>query len=296
MSQKLSKRQNATVGAAAGIVDITCIQWAYYMKNARQQGMPLTLNPRVLYRGYSANCGNIAVGTGFQFFINGYVEKLMTGGIQRKLSSSEQISSGFLAGFTSGVVASPAELVMTQQQVKGGSLGSNIVNILQQGPNNVFRGLTTTCMREGIFAAAYLGIAPSLRSELSHRAPNMNSEVLRVASAVAGAAVCGALSHPFDTIKTCMQGDVERKTFGNVRQTASTIWSSGSAGAFYRGIEFRFLRQVWQVWVLDLLREKLSPALYPAEFGLTASTHSSLGLYIPQALWSQGQSLDRQAS
>ena len=33
---------------------------------------------------------------------------------------------GFLAGFASGVVASPAELVMTQQQLKGGSVLQNV--------------------------------------------------------------------------------------------------------------------------------------------------------------------------
>ena len=35
------------------------------------------------------------------------------------------LAPGFLAGFASGVVAAPAELVMTQQQLKGGSVLQN---------------------------------------------------------------------------------------------------------------------------------------------------------------------------
>eukprot|EP00928_Gymnodinium_smaydae_P061333 TRINITY_DN45430_c0_g1_i1.p1 TRINITY_DN45430_c0_g1~~TRINITY_DN45430_c0_g1_i1.p1 ORF type:complete len:298 (+),score=61.97 TRINITY_DN45430_c0_g1_i1:99-896(+) len=263
MSQRLGKRQNATVGVAAGIADVTCIQWAYYMKNARQQGIPLSFNPRVLYRGYGANCLNIATGTGFQFFANSAIENVCTGGTPRQLTAQEQIACGFAAGFASGFIASPAELLMTQQQVRGGSLLKNSLRLLSGGPPLVFRGLTTTCMREGLFAAAYLGIAPAIRTRLQESAPGASEEALRVVAAVGGAAVCGVLSHPFDTIKTCMQGDVERSVYAGLRQTTGHIWSTGGLAAMYRGIEFRFLRQVWQVWVLDLLRAKLTPVLYP---------------------------------
>lgn len=270
MAQRLSKRENATVGAVAGIADITGIQWAYYLKNARQQGLPLTLNPRILYRGYGANCINIGAGTCFQFAFNGMLEAALTDG-SRKLTAAEQLASGFVAGFASGIVAAPAELVMTQQQVKSGSLSSNVSRIVCAGPAACLRGLTPTCFREGIFASAYLGLAPVLRSKLGEKMPHTNEEALRVLAAIGGAAVCGALSHPFDTVKTCMQGDVERKEYGTVRQSAKAIWARGGLGALYRGIEFRFVRQVWQVWVLDLLRVKLSPILFPTSCGVTSA-------------------------
>lgn len=270
MAQRLSKRENATVGAVAGIADITGIQWAYYLKNARQQGLPLTCNPRILYRGYVANCINIAAGTCFQFSFNGVLENVLTKDGSRKLSAVEQVGSGFIAGFASGIVASPAELLMTQQQLKGGSLGSNLSNILALGPRACLRGLAPTCIREGVFASAYLGLAPVLRTKLGEAMPGTNEEVLRVLAAVGGAAVCGALSHPFDTVKTCMQGDVQQKEYSTLRQTAHAIRSKGGVAALYRGIEFRFVRQVWQVWVLDLLRVKLSPVLFPTSCGLTA--------------------------
>ena len=171
MTHSLSEGENALVGIAAGIADITCIQWAYYLKNARQQRLPLTLNPRILYRGYVANCGNIAAGTSFQFATAGALNKLVLRGERRDLTDAEKVCTGsghvfgvlssgstpamvggthkdrkkpsklmtilskcvginvlrgFLAGFASGVVASPAELVMTQQQLKGGSVLQNV--------------------------------------------------------------------------------------------------------------------------------------------------------------------------
>ena len=73
-----------------------------------------------------------------------------------------------------------------------------------------------------------------------------------------------------DEAKTCMQGDIERSKFGSFGQTCRELSKSGGA-AFYRGLEFRFLRQVWQVWVLDLLRVKLSPMMFPYRFRAEAN-------------------------
>ena len=94
MTHSLSEGENALVGITAGIADITCIQWAYYLKNARQQRLPLTLNPRILYRGYVANCANVAAGTSFQFAIAGALNKLVLGGAQRELTDVEKVGTG----------------------------------------------------------------------------------------------------------------------------------------------------------------------------------------------------------
>lgn len=259
--QRLTKTENATVGALAGVADITCIQWAYYMKNARQQGLPLTLNPFVLYRGYAANCMNISMGTCFQFVANGAIESILMKDGPRKLTPAEQLSSGFVAGFASGIVASPFELIMTQQQLNGKSIGTNTYGLVTQG--QILRGFVPTCFREGVFSMAYLGMAPVIRTKLGEAMPGTSEEGLRIVAAVCGAAACGILSHPFDTVKTCMQGDVEQTKYGSMTKAFSRIHSDGGIPALYRGLEFRFVRQVWQVWILDLLRTKLADALFP---------------------------------
>ena len=47
---------------------------------------------------------------------------IFTGGKQRKLSDSEEIGSAFIGGVLSGFICAPMELVMIQQQRKGGTL------------------------------------------------------------------------------------------------------------------------------------------------------------------------------
>ena len=51
----------------------------------------MTADPRILYRGYLPNCGNMGLCTGFQFLVNGAVKKMFTGGVSRSLSAFEQV-------------------------------------------------------------------------------------------------------------------------------------------------------------------------------------------------------------
>ena len=69
----------------------------------------------------------------------------MLGGERREVTSLENLISGLGAGMSSGLVGGPAELMMIQQQVKGGSILQRAKEI---GPR-VFRGLFPTAMREG---------------------------------------------------------------------------------------------------------------------------------------------------
>ena len=56
MSLHLSDTQNAVLGAMAGVMEVSCMQSLNYWKNAKQQGLPFTLDPRITYRGYVSNC------------------------------------------------------------------------------------------------------------------------------------------------------------------------------------------------------------------------------------------------
>ena len=44
--QRLSPVENALVGVAAGTIEVTLLQPILYWKNAAQQSLPFTLNPR----------------------------------------------------------------------------------------------------------------------------------------------------------------------------------------------------------------------------------------------------------
>jgi len=99
-----------------------------------------------------------------QFFLNGAIKNALTGGVPRELSNSEKIGAAVGSGVLSSVVASPLELMMVQQQVKGTGLLETAVSLIKGGPV-LARGMIGMMGREGIFCGCYLGIMPVVRAE-----------------------------------------------------------------------------------------------------------------------------------
>lgn len=230
--------RHSCVVSRSCFLQVVMLQPMLYCKNATQQGIPLTLDPRVLYRGVGVSIGNMVVLTGLQFPLTGAVAKTITGGVDRPLGKSEKIASGFAGGAISGFVCAPMELVMIQQQRFGTSMLNAAARIVQEkGPLGLFRGLETSCGREGLFAAGYLGMGPVFAEQL--RANYGMGGSADFAGAVGAGLIAATLSHPLDTIKTCMQGDIERATYTTTAGTASKILQDGGYGFFFRGWAFR---------------------------------------------------------
>ena len=87
----------------------------------------------------------------------------------------------------------------------------------------------------------------------------------RIPAALLGGLFACYLTQPFDTVKTCMQGDIERKTFDTFSQTAKELGKDGIT-AFYRGATFRYGRMVCAVFMMDALQTAVGPLLYPDAF------------------------------
>ena len=183
-----------------------------------RRGLPYTLDPRVLYRGYVANTLNMGLGTGFQFLVNGTVKSMLTAGNEhRQLAPSEQLGAGFVAGSTSALLISPTELLMIQQQRKGGGIFNAARIVLRTSTTTMFRGMVTTgafvgtsvrrvagmsplrnvslsaAMREGIYTAGYLGVGPSVR-EFIVATHGYSENAARVPAAILGGAFACLLS------------------------------------------------------------------------------------------------------
>lgn len=233
-----------------------------------QQQRSISLNPMVMYRGVGANCINMGSCTMIQFAVGGKLKNTVTGGDKtRTLSLAEEMGCGILAGTTSGLVGSPLELIMIQQQRKGGNVGVRVSNILEN-PANVGRGFIGCAIREALWTCGYLSIPPVVRRTLMEKYPKTfdTNDKARVPAALLGGLFACYLTHPFDTIKTCMQGDIERKVYGSFTQTASQIMGDSGFTGFYRGATFRYGRMVCAVFIMDLLREKIGRLMYPQQF------------------------------
>ena len=233
-----------------------------YCKNATQQGIPLTLNPAVLYRGIGVSVGNMVVLTGAQFPLSGAVGKTITGGADRPLSRGEKVAAGFTGGGISGFLCAPMELIMIQQQRFGTSmLGAASRIVSEKGILGLFRGLETSCGREGLFAAGYLGLGPAFADML--RTSYGMGETADFAGAAGAGMIAATLSHPLDTIKTCMQGDMERKTYTNFFGTYRTLMDQGGTGQFFKGWSFRTVRMICAIWLIGKVKNTLGPVLFP---------------------------------
>mmetsp|Transcript_25637 Transcript_25637/g.40246 ORF Transcript_25637/g.40246 Transcript_25637/m.40246 type:complete len:267 (+) Transcript_25637:137-937(+) len=265
MSANLNELQNATVGMTVGVIEVLCLQPFNYCKNMIQQGQPLSADPRILYRGVMANAVNMGSCTMIQFAVGGSLKKLIVGEEKRTLKTYEEMGAGITAGVISALVGSPLELVMIQQQRKGGGSLETCKSIAN--PNNFFRGFLGAAVREGLWTCGYLSIPPIVRRNLREMYPDKfdTDNKARVPAALLGGLFACYLTQPFDTIKTCMQGDIERKTYGTFTQAAKKISEDGLT-AFYRGATFRYGRMVCAVFMMDYLQAAVGPLLYPQAF------------------------------
>jgi solute carrier family 25 (mitochondrial carnitine/acylcarnitine transporter), member 20/29 len=260
----LTAPENAVLGCAAGTIEVTILQPMLYLKNATQQGLPMTLDPRLLYRGLFASVMNMSILTGLQFPLTGLVSGAITGGAERRLTDGEMIGSGFVGGALSGFACGPMELVMIQQQRFGGGILATPPKIMADhgGARALFRSVSMACGREGLFAAGYLGIGPVLSRRLveDHGLADGTADV---AGAVGAGVIAASLSHPMDTIKTCMQGDLGGARYGGVGATGRTLMAESGVGAFFRGWSWRTGRMICAVFIMGQCKKQLTPILFP---------------------------------
>lgn len=224
------------------------------------------MDPRKLYRGVGANCINMGSCTMIQFAVGGMLKKTVTKGENRQLKPWEEMGCGITAGIISATVGSPLELIMIQQQRKGGGAMQTIQSIAN--PSTIGRGFIGAAVREGLWTCGYLSIPPIVRSQLTSNFPETfdTQAKARVPAALLGGLFACYLTHPFDTIKTCMQGDIERTKFKGFTQSAGIVHGESGIPGFYRGATFRYGRMVIAVGMMDFLQSMIGPLLYPAKF------------------------------
>lgn len=262
--QNLSPAENFAVGASAGTIEVILLQPMLYCKNATQQGLPLTLNPMTLYRGLTVSVLNMASLTALQFPLSSMSASIITGGASktRTLTDPEQVAAGFCGGVLSGFLCAPLELVLIQQQKFGGSLLGTPMRIMSTaGPLSIMRGLIPSCGREGLFTAGYSGVGPAFAKAL-RESFGMDPIQSKMVGAIGAGVMCATLSHPLDTMKTCMQGDIEQKVYGGFGQTFATL-SKGGVSNFFRGWAWRTGRMILAVGIMSECKERLGPLMFP---------------------------------
>jgi len=263
--QNLSEVETTLLGVASGLVEVTIMQPTIFLKNATQQQLPLTMDPKVLYRGYFASAANMGVLTGIQFLFCGMTQKMITGGKKRELTLMESCLSGFVGGATSGPVCCLLELVMIQQQRFAGTFFNTPTRIVSEfGVMGLMRGLVGASLREGIYTAGFLGMSPFICDYCDREKIPGGRFVGPISSAI----ISGTLSHPVDTFKTCMQGDIQQTKYTSVLGSCRTIHAERGMRGFFSGWMWRcLLRQCPSFFILQESRIHLAPIMFPSKCG-----------------------------
>merc|ERR1712167_489766 len=110
-----------------------------------------------------------------------------------------------------------------------------------------------------------MGSSPVL-AEYLQTSYNFSPYVAKRSGAVASGVVAATLSHPMDTAKTCMQGDIEYKTYGGLTATIKTLHSEGGMGRFFNGWSWRTGRMICAIFIFGECKTRLAPIMYPKYF------------------------------
>ena len=123
---------------------------------------------------------------------------------------------------------------------------------------------STGCGREGIYTAGVLGTCPVFTEKLE--AQGYGKQTAKMMAAIGAGVISASLSHPMDTIKSCVQGDVGQEKYTSNVGTFRTLMAEGGPSRFFSGFGFRTGRMILAIGIMNECKLRLSPLLFPHHF------------------------------
>lgn len=267
--RQLSDAENGVVGAVVGALEVLAMQPTVYWKAELQQqrfDIRRALSPAYAYRGVVISACSIAPITAVQFGVNGMLIRRFSG--EGAPSDVAVMASGVAAGVVSALIQSPCQLIEISQQKHGGSMHSVALRIVQShGALGLYRAYSMTAAREGIFCCAYIAAMPLLRRSILERWPDLPVSAATATSTVVAGAIGAFLTHPADTFKTRLQGDLFPVRPGDplvhtcLRASLADMQRQRSGASVlsqcYNGFAPRLFRLIACTFIYDCLRGKL---------------------------------------
>lgn len=262
----LAPMENLALGCTAGVMTKLCNYPLLNWKNASQQGLPIALNPAQVYRGLPMACLNLGGTTAVQFWFTGVFQKILAGP-DGKMTDGQEMGAAFLGGMASGIPCCVWELTMIQQQRFGGSiLGTPMRLLADSGAASLARGMVTTIGRESLYTMAMLGLCPVVQRTLVEEY-EMDPGVALAAGAFGSSIFSATLTHPLDTIKTCMQGDVEQVKYKGITSTGKNLAAEyGVAQGLFKGLAWRITLISTTFFLVNKFKQSLAPVMFKEKF------------------------------
>lgn len=253
MSHELSFRQNVMLGSVAAFIEGILLQPTLYWKNAKAQGLPFTINPRKLYRGTGTSIFNEMAVMSMQFGVTSYAQRAGPS------ENNADMRAAVVGGLVSAFLSAPIELIMIKQQLQGGGffhVTYQTISTYGVSSRGLYRGLVPAIFRDSLYVGSMLGVTPLLQNYLEKRhgqSPLMASF---------NASICGGImaaipSHPFDIVKTCMQGDLDQVVYKSSLHTVQVLYRQGGFQRLLAGCGWRTVNIVSTVYIANECKNRL---------------------------------------
>jgi solute carrier family 25 carnitine/acylcarnitine transporter 20/29 len=259
---RLNSMQNLSLGMTSGVLCKLINYPLLSTKNAVQQGRPISYNPKIVYRGLPMACVNLGGSTAVQFLATGFFQKLIKGN-KTEMNNIETNAAAFLGGVASGIPNSMWELIMIQQQNLGTSIVETPTQIVKEfGAIGLFRGVVPTIGRESLYTMAMLGATPMIQKELQEQF-QLESNLALAVGALTGSFFSATITHPMDTIKTCMQGDIQQKKYTNIRNSYSMLLEEYGKPGLFKGLAWRITLITTTFFLVNKIKQGIAPVMFP---------------------------------
>ncbi len=258
--------KNVLIGSAAGIAEVLVNQPTVFVKNLLQQQREVIKHEGILnvlknvvkkspaqfYRGLGVNMACMVPTTAAQISISEKLKWVLPG---------EDMPTSFgrnaIAGGLSALTCNTSELIIVNQQNWKTNAWKTAQRLHRDNGSLVcMRGFMAKALRDSFFCAGFLTAYPMAKECFQKKTGNSIVATL-LATASVGPATA-AVSHPFDTISTRMQGDPSKKSIQGFIDAAKTVYRGGGSKAFFSGLTPRTARVIVAIPLMTMVKDLLS--------------------------------------
>lgn len=207
-----------------------------------------------LWKGSLPPLLGIGATVSIQFGVNENVKKYFikkNGG--KKMTTSQLLAAGGLAGFSNTIVSAPAEhfRIRMQTQSKENPVYKGSVDCMkkiysQYGIRGAFRGVVPTMFRDSIGYGSYFTAYALLLNKFAPGVPRneLNLGIVGLSGSLAGI-LFWTLAFPFDVVKTRIQTDnLANPQFRGMGDAFRTVYQTKGLKGFYQGYVPCFFRAI----------------------------------------------------
>tara|TARA_B100001971_G_scaffold214614_1_gene253118 strand:- start:10584 stop:11390 length:807 start_codon:yes stop_codon:yes gene_type:complete len=238
------KKRRMAFGPIGGICEALVMQPFDTIKVRRQSNQYIGLSKTIkqngvlnLYKGLTPFMGQMSVKYALRF-----------GTFELLRGKSDVFYKNFAAGATAGFVESlfitPFELIKTNLQTRN-SIADPISAIkrvkLEKGIKGMYRGFTSTCLRQSINQGSNFTIYMKLREKIIKPGEKPNIPMVMGAALISGSAG-PLLNNPFDVVKTRYMNPGFDNKYNGILDCCQKIIRTEGVSSLYKGLGLRLFR------------------------------------------------------